>query len=159
MFNNAYGLDHVFSFGVTLRFDAAENIGATVDGLRGHYFVDSGFVEGPRLNGTVRRGTGGDWLTIRRDGMGVADVRLTFAADDGALIYAEYGGLIDFGQDGYQRALDFNFSPAFQVRIAPRFKASDPKYLWLTRSNFLGVGVGRFGAESSRVDYDVYLVR
>ena len=41
---------------------------------------------------------GGDWLTLRSDGVGILDVRATLEADDGALIYTSYSG----GDDLYR---------------------------------------------------------
>ena len=37
---------------------------------------------------------GGDWLTIRANGVGVLDVRASLKTEDGALIYVAYSGIL-----------------------------------------------------------------
>ncbi len=59
---------------------------------------------GPKLRGKMLPG-GGDWLTVRTDGVGILDVRATIESDDGALIYLAYTGVGDLGEDGYQNFL------------------------------------------------------
>ena len=44
-------------------------------------------------------------MIVRRDGVGVADVRITYETDDGALLLSRYYGIFDLGPGGYERAL------------------------------------------------------
>jgi Protein of unknown function (DUF3237) len=47
--------------------------------------VTSGEVTGPRIRGILRP-VGGDWFTIRTDGIGLLDVRATIETHNNALI-------------------------------------------------------------------------
>ena len=104
------------------------------------------------------RPTGGDWLTLRTDGVVIVDVCLTIETHDGALIYASYQGAIDFGEDGYQKIIEQALPPMVRkIRTAPRFQTAHPNYQWLNRLQCLGIGQTdpeRPGA----VHYDVYAV-
>ena len=55
--------------------------------------VTGGTVAGPRLKAEVLPGPAGDWLRIEPDGTTHLDVRLTFRASGGALVYCQYTGL------------------------------------------------------------------
>ncbi len=63
------------SYVVTLE-NPPEVIGPVPEGIRANFYVTGGEISGPRLQGTVRP-VGGDWLTVRTDGMGILDVRAT----------------------------------------------------------------------------------
>src|SRR6185503_14135752 len=81
---NEYSLEHVLSF-TGIGEAAPEMIGAVPEGLRVNFYNAGGTVGGPRIRGKVRP-VGGDWMTVRPDGVAVVDVRVTFETDDGALI-------------------------------------------------------------------------
>jgi Protein of unknown function (DUF3237) len=84
---------------------------------------------------------GGDWLTIRRDGVGVLDVRATIQADNGGLIYGSFLGNIDLGEKGYDEFLRGNGPKSgAPIRTSPRFLTSNADYLWLNRVHCLGIG-------------------
>ena len=55
-----------------------------------------GEIRGPRCTGKVPP-VGADWLLIRKDGVGLVDVRATMEMKDGALVYAAYTGVLDPG--------------------------------------------------------------
>ena len=150
-----YELEHICSIKVTLE-NPPEIIGPTPDGLRLNAYITGGEVQGPRLNGRVRP-VGADWLTIRRDGVGVLDIRATIEAEDGALIYVTYQGLADAGEDGYQKFLEGTPPPRIPIRGAPRFHTSHPDYLWLNRIQC--VNVGEADLENWVVGYDLYTFR
>jgi Protein of unknown function (DUF3237) len=121
-----------------------EIVGETPAGLLVNWFwsPNEGSVTGPEINAKVRR-VGGDWMTIRRDGIGLMDVRATVETDDGALLYASYLGYCDFGADGYQRFLERRWPVLVPTRTAPRIQTSHPKYLWLNRTHCVGSGAVR----------------
>jgi hypothetical protein len=98
-------LEHICSYWATL--SAPEVIGPLAEGVRIHVYVTDGEVFGPKMRGRFRR-VGGDWLTLRPDGVGILDVRATLELEDGALIYTTYSGVADLGPDGYKRFLDGN---------------------------------------------------
>lgn len=100
--------------------------------------VTGGTVTGPRINGTLDAG-GGDWVTLRADGIGQLDVRVTIKTDDGAVLYMAYNGIL-----GGDRV----------ARVAPLFQASHENYRWL--NNVQAVAIGHPGNDD--VQYDVYAV-
>jgi hypothetical protein len=59
---------------------------------------------GPKLQGKIRP-IGGDWFTLRTDGVGILGMRATFELDEGALVYITFTGAGDLGADGYERFL------------------------------------------------------
>ena len=145
-------LEYLFSFSFGLKLPP-EQIGPVPEGIRANFYLDGGVIDGPRLKGKVLP-VGADYLLIRKDGVGILDVRATFETDDGALIYAPYSGTIDAGPDGYQRTLDDNLPTKMPVRCAPRFQTAHEDYVWLNRLQCFGVGECDLGA--NRVSYDVY---
>ena len=145
-------LEYLFSFSFGLKLPP-EAIGPVPEGARANFYLAGGPIEGPRLNGKVLP-VGADYLLIRRDGVGLLDVRATFETQDGALIYAPYSGTIDAGPDGYERFLANDLPTKMPVRNAPRFQTAHPDYLWLNRLQCFGVG--ECDLEANRVSYDVY---
>jgi hypothetical protein len=72
-------------------------------------------------------------MLVRRDGVGVADVRITYETDDGALLLSRYYGIFDLGPRGYERALRNEYDPVPPLVLAPQFVTSHPNWLWLNR--------------------------
>jgi hypothetical protein len=146
--------EHVMSY--TAQLADPEVIGAVPDDLKINFYVTGGTVTGPRVSGKIRP-VGGDWLTLRRDGIAVLDVRATIETEDAALIYVAYPGIIDFGPDGYENFVQGR-SPgsAVAIRISPRFQTSHPAYVWLNRLHC--IGLGQAFLERSEVAYNVYAV-
>ena len=152
---NEYSLEHVLSF-TGIGEAAPEMIGAVPEGLRVNFYNAGGTVVGPRIRGKVRP-VGGDWMTVRPDGVAVVDVRVTFETDDGALILVTYGGTIDFGPSGYEGFARGEIPAVARIRTAPRFSTANPDYAWLNRLHC--VGVGEYRASTRTASYDVYAVR
>jgi hypothetical protein len=150
-----YRLEHILSF--TARLGGREVIGPVPEGLRVNVEVTGGDVTGPKFAGRLCA-LSGDWVTVRRDGIAILDVRTTIETNDGALIYVDYSGTSDRGEDGYERSLQggppASGSPLY---ISPRFHTSHPDYVWLNRLHC--VGVGRVFPERAEVSYDIYAVR
>jgi hypothetical protein len=150
-----YKLEHILSF-VGKGGGVPEAIGALPEGLRVNFYNLGGEVSGPRIRGKLRA-AGGDWVTVRKDGVAILDARVTFETDDGALILVTYPGVIDFGEDGYEKFQRGDLPPAAQIRTSPRFFTSHPKYAWLSRLHCLGVG--EYSPANRTASYDVYAVR
>jgi len=150
-----YKLEPIFSYTGKLA-SQPEVIGLVPEGIRVNFYSTGGEISGPRVNGKVRA-VGGDWLTVRKDGVAVLDVRTTFETDNGALILVTYSGMIDFGENGYDQFLRGELPPEAEIRMSPRFATSHPDYLWLNRLHCLGIG--RYTAAASSARYDVYAVR
>lgn len=150
----SYHLEHLFSF--TASLSPPEAIGPIAEGIRANYYVTGGKVKGPKVNGKVLP-VGGDWLTIRTDGVGILDVRATIETDDGALIYTAYSGVSDLGKDGYQKVLQQEAPPVIDLHSAPRYYTAHPEYQWLNRVQC--VGVGQVDMTKSEVAFDIYAIR
>jgi hypothetical protein len=131
-----------------------EVIGETPEGLRITYpLAEGGTVRGPRLNGTILH-RGGDWMRIRPDGIGIADVRVLIRTDAGALVMGEYSGVVDFGADGYA-ALAARRPPAQAwAQLTPRYVTAARELQWLNRLQC--VGLGRVTMKTLLVEYDLY---
>jgi Protein of unknown function (DUF3237) len=147
-------LEHICSYWATLA--APEIIGPLAEGLRLNFYATGGEVFGPKMRGRLRP-VGGDWLSLRADGIGVLDVRATLELEDGALIYTTYGGIADLGPDGYERFLAGNPPAKVQLRITPRYYTGHPAYLWANRLQCLGIG--EVDMQQLRVSYDIYALR
>src|SRR5262245_26048165 len=114
-----YKLEHICSFTGVL-VSPPEVLGPLPEGIRVNFYTSGGVITGPKIRGKVRP-VGGDWMTVRRDGVAILDVRATFETHDGALILVMYSGVIDLGLDGYDRFLRGELPVAAQIRISPRF--------------------------------------
>ena len=131
-----------------------ESFGPGPDGIHITYYIQSGHVRGPKINGKVR---GGDWMLLRHDGVGVAESRITYETDDGALLLSRYYGIFDLGPDAYERALRSEFDPVPPLVLAPQFITSHPNWLWLNRLQCLAVG--RATMADLIVRLDIYAIR
>lgn len=150
-----FHLEYLASIRVPLR--EPELIGETPEGIRVHWFwyPAEGVVVGPNLNAKVRS-LGGDWMTIRRDGVGVLDVRATLETSDGALLYVHYPGYFELGENGYQDFLNRRWPRRAPTRTTPRFDVAHPRYRWLNRVQCLGIGEVRM--DELVYIYDMYVV-
>lgn len=132
-------------------------VGETIDGLHIVFpIAGGGKVEGPRLNGEIEH-AGGDWLFVRRDGIGLSEIRVLVRTRDGAVVIGQYGGVVDFGPDGYARLAGGRGPERASVQLTPRFLTAAPNWLWLNRMQC--VGVGRVTLATGVVEYDLYGVR
>ncbi|MEO8177551.1 MAG: DUF3237 domain-containing protein [Deltaproteobacteria bacterium] len=151
-----FELEYLASVKVPLK--EPEIIGVTPEGImvNWYWYPAEGVVAGPKLNAKVRQ-LGGDWMTIRRDGVGVMDVRATLETHDGALIFVSYLGYYELGENGYQEFLDRRWPTRAPTRTTPRFHASDARYQWLNRVQCVGIGEVRM--RDLAYAYDLYAVR
>ena len=145
-----YELQYLFSRRTRVR---REILGPVAEGFRVNIYTESGEVRGPFLNGTC--GEGADWFTVRRDGMGVVDSRVMIHADDGALIYTSYTGLVDFGEDAYERIEKGELPTPGPIHIAGRFQAAAPQYAFLNRIQAVGIGMN----DAQGNLWDTYAIR
>jgi hypothetical protein len=152
--HNDVQLEHICSYWATL--SAPEIIGPLAEGLRINVYVTGGEITGPKMRGRLRT-VGGDWISLRPDGIGLLDVRATLELEDGALIYTSYGGVADLGDHGYERFLAGNPPARVPLRITPRYYTGNSAYLWLNRLQC--IGLGEVDMEQMRVSYDIYALR
>ena len=154
MKNFNYELEHIFTFGAKL--EQPEIIGPVPTGIRVNFYCLGGEITGPKLQGRCRA-IGGDWLTVRTDGVGILDVRTTLESHDGALIDVSYNGVGDLGSNGYQNFLEGNLPPKLTLHVIPKCLTAHPDYLWLNRVQCLGIG--EVDLTSLYVSYDIYAIR
>jgi hypothetical protein len=147
-------LVHEFTFTAVL--NESVPIGEGPFGNRRIREVLSGDVTGERIRGKV--GTGGaDWVLVGPDGWGRLDVRLTIHTHDGAHIYVQYFGVIEYTDAALaanrgERASEFD---EHYFRTAPRLESGDPRYEWVNQTVFVARGRLHPGPV---VEYEVFRV-
>ena len=147
-------LEYVLSYNASLA--PPEVIGPLAEGIRVNFYVTDGLFQGPNIKGKLRP-VGGDWLTIRKDGIGILDVRATMETDDGALIYIAYSGTLNLGPDGYKNFAEGKLPEFIHLTVSSRMYTANPKYEWVNRSQY--VQVGEFERDKLLVRYDVYAIK
>ena len=132
-----------------LRYDPKQYIiGPAPDEILLHQALDSGEIRGPRLNLTAVPRVGGEWSTIRGDGIVYVESRYLFRTDADGLVCATFSGVYETGHDGYADALDGTLSLAARAILAIRFFTAEGGYRWLTRPQYLGVGERDFASHT-----------
>lgn len=149
--------DHLAT--ITVPLGKPELIGETPEGIKANWYWSplEGVVAGPKLNGKLRH-MGGDWMTVRRDGVGLLDVRATIETTDGALLYVHYEGYCEFGDDGYNAFLQQRYPSSVPTRTAPMFHTAHPNYRWLNRVQCITIGEVVI-ADRTIYTYDLYAIR
>jgi hypothetical protein len=132
-------------------------VGETPDGLRMKFLLGSGgYVQGPALTGEIVP-VGGDWMRIRPDGVGIAEIHALIKPVGGGIILTEYSGVVDFGPDGYRLLASGGGPKRAALRFAPRYLTASPSFSWINRLQCLGVG--EVNLERYVVEYDLYAFR
>ena len=146
-------LEHLFDIHADL--EAPQVVGATPQGMRQIFVVKGGTVEGPRVKGKMLLG-GGDWALIRSDGAVQLDIRATLQTDDGAQIYATYGGLIVAEPAVFGRLLQGEDVPLseYYFYVNPMFQTGAPQYAWLNKL----IAIGRGKVVTGGVEYRIWAV-
>jgi len=132
-------LIHEFTFTAVLA--PAVPVGPGPLGMRRIREVTGGTVVGERIRGVVGGG-GGDWVLVGPDGWGRLDVRLTIHTHDGAHLYVQYFGVIEYNDAAHaanagERSSDFD---DHYFRTAPRLETGDERYTWVNRTVFVADG-------------------
>jgi uncharacterized protein DUF3237 len=128
-------------------------IGQTPQGLRIDFYVKDGNIRGGRFDARVHENTV-DYMLVRPDGIGQIDVHGSLVTCDGAVVSTSYGGVIDFGSDGYAKVLAGVYPELPPIQLAPRFLTADRRYSWLNRAQMFGVG--NVDMHGLVVRYDLY---
>ncbi len=149
-----YRMEHLTRMAIQLQ-SQLEVIGNTPEGLRVDFLMGGGSLKGEKLNG-IFHASGGDWMRIRTDGIGLTDILTTIQTDDGALLLMEASGIVDLGADGFDLAMRGKFRVRSQVVVTPLFLTSDSRYLWLNRVQCIGIGY--VNTEALHVHYDIYAI-
>jgi hypothetical protein len=126
-------------------------------GYRGFIGVAGGSITGPRLQGTVLPYSGGDYPTIRNDGVVAFDARYLLVAADGTPIYLMNRGYRHAPPEvsRLMDALEPVDPASYYFRIVPTFDVpKDSPHEWLARTLFVGKGDRRNGY----TDFEYYEV-
>jgi len=142
-----------FLASVAVQFGNPQFVGETAAGMRVNFFVREGTVEGQGFRASVTEGSS-DQMIVRRDGMGVVRIRAVFATQDGAALDVEAAGYVDFGRDGYRRAVAHNLPDRSPLVVTPLISTRHPRYRWLSRIQCLGIGETHLDA--GQASYQVY---
>jgi hypothetical protein len=126
-------------------------IGDVPEGARANFINGDVEVRGERVRGRML-GHGGDWMTVRRDGVALLDVRNVIETVEGARILYRYTGIADMGEDGYERFLSGEPVPA-PLRGAPRMSTAHPDFAWINRLQCVVAGEIRPPAPSELIVY------
>ncbi len=137
---NVVSLPVEFLFSMTATTNTSGVIAKGPSGTRVIVDASEGTFDGPKMKGIIK-GPGGDWVTVRADGVMQLDVRVLLETHDGATILMQYKGI---GVDG-----------ASNIRTAPLFETGDERYAWL--NSVQAVAHGSVG--DGNVSYDVYALR
>jgi Protein of unknown function (DUF3237) len=136
----------------TITIEAPQVAGPTPDGIRVTWNAARGDVKGPRLTAKVVQGA--DWMLIKTDGIARVDVGALLETFDGCMIVMNYSGLIELGEDGYQKFLTNNLHKTLRVWTTPRFSTGDQSYKWLNRRQC--ISIGEVSMDDLTYVYDVY---
>jgi hypothetical protein len=153
-----FAFEPEFLFRVTVPIERDENpVGETPDGLRMMFAIGrDGHVDGPALTGEILH-RGGDWMRIRPDGVGIANIDALIKPVGGGVVLTEYSGVVDFGPDGYRMIAAGGGPSRAPLRLAPRYLTAEPRLRWLNRLQC--VAVGEVNLERYLVEYDLYAMR
>lgn len=140
---------------LNISLDAPLEIGETSQGKRRFIPITGGAFRGDELNGRIVPG-GGDWQTIRPDGVAILHARYMLETDDGVLIEVNNWGyrhgpaeIIHKLQQGERVDPDH-----YYFKTTPRFTTASPDHDWLNRTIFIGSAERR----SDEVIIDVFRV-
>jgi hypothetical protein len=135
----APNLRHICDLYVEL--DPIKEMGPGQAGQRRIIPIVGGRVEGPVLNGTILN-LGADWQTIWANGVAELDTRYAFETDDGALIEIQnYGYRHGPAEVLAAIARGDEVDPsAYYMRTTARLETGAPRYEWVNKTLFSGVG-------------------
>ncbi|WP_119302605.1 DUF3237 domain-containing protein [Dongia deserti] len=124
------------------------------------FHSDSGRVEGPRIKGSILPPTA-DWLRVVPGGSLRVDARMSIRTDDGADIYAQYGGVIVIAPTDFARMASGEtlVGEGMYFITTPVFQTADSRYAWLNRIQAIGRAVALKGGEGGYVRYEVFTVK
>jgi len=147
MKNEPLSTKPLFDMHVTL--NPPHDIGKHYNGRRMIFDVKGGYIEGERINGTMKP-SGGDWLTQHSDDSFTLDVRVCLETDDKALIYMFYKGRWVMSPEISRKVLNPKTCAtvdknAYYLRNLIMFETSAEEYKWL--NNIVAVSQGEITPE------------
>lgn len=137
----ALELDH--EFGAVRTHQMSSGLAYGFIGVKGGWF------SGPRIRGRALPG-GGDWPTIRANGVAIFDASYTLEAEDGTNIRLHNRGIrvdpelsVDGGAFVPGVARPFREPEGIYFRTTPLFDVEDGPHDWLGKRVFVGLGERR----------------
>jgi hypothetical protein len=124
----------------TLTVSLAETISVSPSLVIGE--VTGARAEGERFNANLKGNAAADWLRVSPEGYGTLDVKITLETDDGAIVYADYSGRLQFD--------------TMAVYATPLFHTGDERYAWMNRIQ--AVSKGTFQPDGTLV-YEIFELR
>jgi len=124
----------------TLTVSLAETISVSSSLVIGE--VTGARAEGERFNASLKGNAAADWLRVSPEGYGTLDVKITLETDDGAVVYADYSGRLQFD--------------TMTVYATPLFHSGDERYTWMNRIQ--AVSKGTFQPDGTLV-YEIFELR
>jgi hypothetical protein len=109
---------------------------------RGFVGVRGGEITGPRLQGSVLPHSGGDWPSVRPDGVFHFSARYMLQASDGTIIYMTNRGYRHGPPEVIAELLASRpVDPSrYYMRLAPEFEVPAGPHDWMGRTVFVGTG-------------------
>ena len=126
-------------------------IGPAPDEVVFYYAIAWSTFEGPDLHLSAVSKCGGEWCTMRGDGVMSLESKHVLRSQAGDLIYTTFSGVYDVGEDGYVDALDDSLASTANASLTVRFYTAAKDYRWLNRAQFMGVGRRDFAARELQV--------
>ncbi|TKX20869.1 fumarylacetoacetate hydrolase-like protein 2 [Elsinoe australis] len=114
-----------YAFTLHVHLAEAIDFGTSAEGDKRFIGITGGHFEGPKANGTILAG-GGDWNTVREDGVVHLLAKYSIRTDDGTVIST--AARLSEGQEGQE----------WYTKTWPRFVVEDGKYSWLRQACFVG---------------------
>lgn len=131
----APSLEHAFTLHVDL--SPALDFGHTVTGHQRFIPIIGGYVDGPKLKATILPG-GGDWNTLRDDGMGHVLAKYAIQTADGVLVNVINEGFVRKFQKDPSAESGRRDETEWYARTNPRFEVQHGVHDWLNRTVFVG---------------------
>lgn len=135
--------------------EEAHLLGKTPIGSRRIIRVTGGKLRGEKLHANVIPG-GDDWITVRKDGTIIQDVRILLKTVDEALILMTYRGIRTGSEAVLQRLNEGEevHPSEYYFRTVPIFETASSEYDWLNRRVFISTGIRL----AEGVNYSIYTV-
>jgi hypothetical protein len=142
----------IFLAEAALDFDPEHHrIGPAPDEVVFYYAIASSTFEGPDVHLSAVSKSGGEWCTMRGDGIMSLKSKHVLRTQTGDLVYTTFEGIYDLGEDGYVDALDDTLRSTAHAALTVRFYTAAKEYRWLNRAQLTGVGQRDFAANDLRL--------
>jgi hypothetical protein len=148
-----YQAELAYVASVAVDFGEPQYVGDSAAGMRVNFVVRGGSVEGEGFKASVLESSA-DHMLVRPDGMGEVRILAVFATADGARLDVEAGGYVDFGPEGYRRALAHDLPDRSPIVVTPLITTRHPRYRWLSRVQCVGMGYTNLA--QNKASYQIY---